>query len=316
MTLAMNLAPLPGAIVDAHHHFWDLNDGRFPWLQAEYDAQAFFLGDYTEFCKDFGPREYRARTQGYPVVATVHVEAERARDEALEETRWLHAQHQLTGLPSAVVAYVDFSAENAAERLAEHARYPLVRGIRCKPRTSSRPDVSIKGEPGTMQDPQWLAGLASLGQLGWSWDLRVPFWHLEEAAQVAAQVPDIPIVLNHAGLPWDRSADGLAHWRRGMQALAKHDHVHVKLSELGLRDTAWDTQQNAAILREVIEIFDPRRCMFASNLPVSGLKVGFTTLMDTMRLALYGLPDEAQQYIWYDTARRFYRLPTDQEALR
>lgn len=305
---SLPLSPMPAEIVDAHHHFWDLSAGRFPWLQDEYDPQAFFLGEYTAFCQDFGPDEYLVRTAGHPVVATVHVEAERARDEALAETLWLHDLHAKTGLPTAIVAWADFSAPDATDRLNEHARHPLVRGVRCKPRTSPRPDISVSGEDGTMQDERWLAGLASLERLGWSWDLRVPFWHLEEAATVAAQISGIPIVLNHAGLPWDRSPEGLAHWRRGMEALARHDHVHVKLSELGLRDAAWNTEENALILREAIEIFDWRRCMFASNLPVSGLRVDYPTLIGTVRLALAGLPDEARDAIWSGTARRFYRL--------
>src|SRR2546430_1467506 len=32
---------------------------------------------------------------------------------------------------------------------------------------------------------------------GLSWDLRVPFWHLDEAAAVARAFPKTPIVLNH-----------------------------------------------------------------------------------------------------------------------
>lgn len=302
------LSPMPAAIVDAHHHFWDLSDGRFPWLQDEYDPQAFFLGHYKAFCHDFGPADYRAQTAGYPVVATVHVEAERARDEALAETRWLHDLHEKEGLPMAIVAWVDFSAPDVGDRLDEHARHPLVRGIRCKPRTSPRPDISVTGAIGTMQDERWLSGLESLKRFGWSWDLRVPFWHLEEAASVAEQMPDIPIVLNHVGLPWDRRPEGLAHWRRGMEALARHDHVHVKLSELGLRNAAWNSEENAQIIREAIEIFDWRRCMFASNLPVSGLRVDFPTLINTVRRALAGLSDEAQDAVWWGTAQRFYRL--------
>lgn len=300
--------PPPASIIDAHHHFWRMGEGRYPWLQDEYDPQAFFLGDYASICQDFDPQVYRTRTQGYPVVTTVHVEAERARDEALAETQWLHALHEETGLPGAVVAYADFGSAGIEEALARQAAYPLVRGIRCKPRTARGPDENVRGLPGTLQDERWLAGLARLAQHGMSWDLRVPYWHLEESAEVAARFPDIPIVLNHAGLPWDRSPQGLARWRRGMQALAQCGQVYVKLSELGLRDAAWDTGQNARILRETVDIFGWQRCMFASNMPVSGLNAGFATLVDTVLLAIGHLPPAAQAAIWRGNAQRFYRI--------
>ncbi len=133
----------------------------------------------------------------------------------------------------------------------------------------------MRGEPGSMQDTRWLDGLALLEKHGLSWDLRVPFWHLEEAAEVAALFPRIAIVLEHAGLPWDRSDAGLSVWRRGMQALARNDNVHVKLSEFGLRDAPWRFEDNAPIVRETVEIFGWQRCMFGSNFPVASLRIGF-----------------------------------------
>ena len=91
-----------------------------------------------------------------------------------------------------------------------------------------------------MQDDTWLRGFALLEKYRLSWDLRVPYWHLAEAAEVARQFPRTPIVLNHTGFPWDRSEEGLAAWRRGMEAVARQPNVHVKVSEFGLKDSAWD----------------------------------------------------------------------------
>lgn len=143
---------------------------------------------------------------------------------------------------------------------------------------------------------------------GMSWDLRVPYWHLAEAADVAARFPSLPIVVNHLGLPWDRSDEGLAAWRQGMEALAGHDNVHVKLSELGLRDAAWNTDENARLIREAVDIFGWQRCMFASNLPVSGLSVDMATLIETVSQGIAHLTDEARRAIWHDNALRFYRI--------
>lgn len=298
----------PQAIVDAHHHLWRLAEGHYPWLQDEYDPEAFFLGDYARMCQDFDTAEYRRRMQSLPIKATVHVEAERARDQALAETAWLHQANEQAGFPNAVVAYVDFGSPEVDAALRQQVAYPLVRGIRCKPKTSARPDLSVRGEPGSMQDERWLDGLALLTRYQLSWDLRVPFWHLSEAADVAAQFPSLPIALNHLGLPWDRSDTGIAAWRRGMEALARNDAVYVKLSELGLRDASWNRTQNADLIRDAVSIFGWQRCMFASNLPVSGLNVDVPTLVDTVCLGIAGLSEDAQQAIWHDNALRFYRI--------
>ena len=124
--------------------------------------------------------------------------------------------------------------------IAAQAAFPLVRGIRSKPVTAPSPDRIEPGAPGTMQDERWLRGFALLEKYGLSWDLRVPFWHLAEAAEVARAFPNTPIVLNHTGFPWDRSDEGLAAWRRQMEVLAREPNVHVKVSEFGLKDQAWD----------------------------------------------------------------------------
>jgi predicted TIM-barrel fold metal-dependent hydrolase len=298
----------PIALVDAHHHLWALDRGHYPWLQEAYNPDAFILGDYAPLCRDFGVREYRAAVGDMPVVATVHVEAERSRDEALAETRWLHEVHAEQGMPSAVVAWADFSRPDIADRLAEQAAHPLVRGIRCKPRTAPGPDRSVRGEPGSMQDERWLAGLAEMARHGLSWDLRVPYWHLEEAAEVARAVPQVPIVLEHTGLPWDRSPQGLEVWRRGMQALAACANVYVKLSELGLRGQPWRLEDNAPVVREAVTIFGARRCMFASNFPVAALRIDYPELVRAMCQALAHLQPDEQQAIWHDNALSFYRI--------
>ena len=295
-------------IADAHHHFWDLARGRYPWLQEDYDPQSFFLGDYTALRHDFLPDDYRATSRGCNVVATVHVEAERDRAEQVAETAWLHELHARHGLPDAVVAHIWFDRPETEARLLEHLRYPLVRGIRSKPVTSRSPAESVSGQPGTMQDERWLRGLALLGSHGLSWDLRVPAWHLPEAAEVAAMFPDLPIVLNHHGFAWDRSEEGLKRWRGWLETIARQPNVHVKLSEFGVRDRAWDWAEVTRIIRDTVAIFGWQRCMFASNFPVAGLRIDYPGLVAGVARALDGLTPARQRAVMCDNALAFYRI--------
>ncbi|BFG79804.1 hypothetical protein PTKU46_78380 [Paraburkholderia terrae] len=141
-----------------------------------------------------------------------------------------------------------------------------------------------------------------------SWDLRVPFWHLDEAARLVAESPDVTVVLEHAGLPWDRSDEGLALWRRGMASLAANPNVFVKLSEFGLRNPTWDVAQNIQIIRETLAIFGWQRCMFASNFPVAHLRVTYPVLIQTFAEALADLDETSARAVWHDNAIRVYRI--------
>ena len=295
-------------VVDAHHHLWDLSHGRYPWLQQDYDAEQFFLGDYRELCRDFLPADYVNATAGCNVVATVHVEAERDRTEQVAESAWLQQQHALHGFPNAIVAHAWLDRPETGERLLEQVRFPLVRGIRSKPVTSSSPQESVRGQPGTMQDETWLRGLSMLPTLGLSWDLRVPCWHLAEAADVAAQFPKLRIALNHHGFAWDRSEPGLKRWRDAMALLARQPNVHVKLSEFGLRDQPWNWDDNAYIVRETLAIFGWQRCMFASNLPVAGLRIGYQELVQGMLRILADKSPDQQRAVMCNNALAFYRI--------
>ena len=198
--------------------------------------------------------------------------------------------------------------------IARQASFPLVRGIRSKPVTALSPAAMQPGAPGTMQDPRWLDGYALLERYGLSWDLRVPFWHLHEAAEVAHAFPRTPVVLNHTGFPWDRSPEGLAAWQRAMETLARQPNVHLKVSEFGLKDQPWDYESNRSVVLRAIAIFGIERCMFASNFPVSGLRVGYDTLVRSVSRMLDGFSAAQRRRFFVGNAAAFYRLQVDQPA--
>lgn len=302
-----NDAPDAVTLIDAHHHLWDLRMGRHPWLCGA-DEKAFFMGDYSPLKRDYLPEDYRRDAAGHNVLTTVHCEAEWDRADQVGETRWLTEIHRRHGFPGAVVAHAWFDRGDSEEIIAAQAGFPLVRGIRSKPVTAPAPDRIAPGAPGTVQDERWLRGFALLEKHGLSWDLRVPFWHLAEAAEVARAFPRTPIVLNHTGFPWDRSPEGLAAWRRAMEILAREPNVHVKVSEFGIKDRAWDYEENRRVVLDAIAIFGIERAMFASNFPVARLRIGYRALVDAMsRMLSHLAPADRDRFFWKN-AGKFYRL--------
>lgn len=299
---------LPEGIVDAHHHLWDLGQGRYPWLQDAYDGDSFFLGPYSILRRDYAPDDLIHDTLPLRLASTVHIEAERDRADQLGETGWLESTHAAAGLPTVLVGHVSFLQPDLDAVLAAQAASPLMRGIRSKPVTADKAGATVAGRSGTLQDPTWLRGLARLGAFGLSWDLRVPFWHLAEAAEVAASFPDLPIAVNHCGLPIDRSPEALAVWRRGLAALAASPNVVLKLSELGLKGGVWDRPGNAAVVRDAVAIFGVGRVLYGSNLPVSSLSAPVPAIVSAVLAGLPDLEPATLRAVFAENARRFYRF--------
>lgn len=302
---------MPGPeIVDAHQHFWDLNGPlHYPWLQNE-PPIPFRYGDYGAIRRSYLPQDYRRDTARQNVVATVFMEAEVRSDQEVAETRWVHEIAGRHGIPNAVVGHARFEADNIAEVLKGHAAYPLTRAVRQKPRTAATPRdiVAVKGAPGSLGDPRWRRGLARLMDHGLHYELQVPYWHLQEAAELARAMPELRIVLNHTGVPGDRSAAALAMWRDGMAALAGEPNTRVKISGIGLPGEPWTVEANKSIALTTIELFGANRCMFASNFPVDGICASYDTIFDGFQAIVAHLPAGEQRKLFRDNAIREYRI--------
>lgn len=295
------------AIIDSHHHLWDLENNYYPWL-ADHPEANFFLGDYTPLKRTYLPDDYRRDAAGFRIVKTVHCEAEWDRNDQVGETDWLTGIAAEHGMPNAVVGHAWLDDPRLDEILEGHCRSPLMRGIRSKPVTAAAPHDARPDGPRSLQDPAWQSGFARLASFGLSYDLRVPFWHLAEAARVVETRPEIPVVVNHTGFPWDRSEAGLAAWRTEMRSIAALPWVHLKLSELGLRDAPWSVDDNRRVVLEALEIFGVERCMWASNFPPASLRVGFRDQLEGFLRILDGLTPTELAAVFHDNAARFYRL--------
>lgn len=293
-------------LVDAHQHFWDLSLGKHPWLGAE--PVTFRYGDYTALKRSYLPQDYRRDTARHNIAATVYVETEWERSDPAGEVRWVEALAGRAGLPSAVVAWACLDRADAAEVLASHGRSPLVRGVRHKPAAAASPRQVVPGAPGSMGDPRWRAGFALLSHHGFSFDLQTPWWHLGEAADLARAFPLTPIILNHTGLPSDRSVEGLRGWRAAMALLAREPNVSVKISGLGLAGRPWRAEDNERIVLDTIEAFGPERCMFASNFPVDSLVGSFDAIFDGFHGITRGFSTVDRRALFHDNALRIYRL--------
>lgn len=161
-----------------------------------------------------------------------------------------------------------------------------------------------------MRCPLWRAGYRHLSENGLHFELQTAWWHLTDALELARDFPQTLIILNHVGLPADRSEQGLAGWRAAMTRLAQAPNVRVKLSGFCVPGHRWTPELQGWIVLETLRLFGSTRCMWASNFPVDGLVSGFAEILDGMRAITAHLPRQERLDIFYETAATTYRIET------
>ena len=282
-------------IADAHQHFWDPRVNYHPWLCDEPPVE-FRYGDYSALRRPYLPPDYFSDVRDHDVVKTVYVETEWNPGDPLGETAWVERLRRESGFPTVMVAQAWLDREDAAHVLERQAAFAFVRGIRHKPRG------------GAMRDARWRAGYALLGRFGLRFDLQAPWSELGDAVDLCRAFPDIQLVLNHTGLPADRSAAGIAGWTRALGALAECPNAAIKISGIGVPGERWTPALNRDVVLRAIEIFGVGRAMFASNFPVDGLCVRFDEIYSGFREIVRDFPVVEQRRLFHDNAVRIYAM--------
>ena len=286
-------------IVDAHHHLWDLDRNLYPWLRAEPDPDAW-VGDITPIRRSYLVDEYAAEATACGVVRSVHVQAEWDPSNSVGETRWLQEAADRHGFPHAIVAAARLEDPWVERVLEDHLRFANVRGIR----------QMLDRDEGQrlLERSDWQRGLARLSTYGLSFDLQVTPEQFDVAADLARRNPELVLVLNHCGMPRERTPPAIDRWRRGLLRLAEHPNVSAKISGLGMFDHTWTAESIRPYVHDVLDAFGVERCMFGSNFPVDKLYSSYAVLVDAMELLTSTLSPGERRAFFHDNAARIYRI--------
>jgi predicted TIM-barrel fold metal-dependent hydrolase len=282
-------------IADAHQHFWDPRANYHPWLCDE-TPPSHRYGDTSRLRRPYSPADYFADARGFEVVKTAYVETEWDPRDPLGETAWVERLRRETGFPTVMVAQAWLDRDDAHAVLERQAAFAFVRGIRHKPR------------PGQMRDAKWRAGYARLAPLGLRFDLQTAWTELGDAAALCRGFPDTRLILNHTGLPADRSAEGIAGWKRALGVLAACPNAAIKISGLGVPGARWTAQANREVVLAAIDAFGTERALFASNFPVDGLCAGFGEIYGGFREIARDFSPLERRALFHDNAVRIYAM--------
>jgi predicted TIM-barrel fold metal-dependent hydrolase len=293
-------------IIDAHHHLYDLEHYRYPWLQD--GVQPIVFGDYSSICKSYLIEHFLEDAKDHNVVKSVHIDVGYDRTDAVGETRWLQSVADKHGYPHGIVGYADLGAPGVQAVLEGHCRYKNIRGIRHSLNYHPDPVKTYLDRPGITGETKWREGFKLLRGLNLSFDLQIYFSQAEESYQLAKAFPDTQIILDHTLMPVDRSPEDIAGWRSGIRLLAEAPNIACKISGLGMGDWKWTTDSIRPFVLTAIEAFGTDRCMFASNFPVDKLFSSYDTLFKAYKEITKGFSPTERRKLFHDNAERFYRL--------
>jgi L-fuconolactonase len=309
-------------ICDPHHHLWDHGPGDI-YLAPELIADA---------------------SAGHNVLSTVYVDCfsmyREDGPEALKpvgETEWVHklAQSIPAGTKTRVAAGIVGTASlmlgaRVGEVLDAHlAASPRFRGIRhwlnWDAETTAM-GLRSDAPPRQAYETAFREGYRELGRRGLSFDAWMYFPQLPDLAALARAIPEVTVVLNHAGGllglgPYAKRDEAFSLWHRNMKDLATCPNVTVKLGGLGVprcgfgwhqRDRPPTSEDLASAFSpyclESIELFGAGRCMFESNFPADKCAYSYTAIWNAFKRIARCCSDEERAALFHDTAARIYRL--------
>lgn len=299
--------PYTGPIIDAHHHLWDLSLGRHPWIAGTDPAMAS-LGNLDFLRHDYLPEHFLADVGQTNLAGSVHVEAawDRARD-PVEETRWLMSLPRPRRVAHRLVAYVALEDPAVEDQLAAHREAGPVVGVRETIRW--HPDPAKRWtEAGLLDRADKRRGIAALARAGMLLEVLMNPYQSQDVARLAADMPDLQIVVNHCATPVDRDEAGLDRWRKGLALMAAQPNVAIKVSNFGAYAPDKSPEGLRTAVLTCIDAFGPARSIFGTDYPVGRRALSYADNVSGFAHAIADFPEAEQRALFHDNAARIYQF--------
>lgn len=278
--------------IDAHLHLWELSAGCYGWLERS----------APELRRSFTAEEAEVLLETAGIGGAVLVQAE----DSIRDTAYLLAAASRHGFVRGVVGWIQLDAPaTAAEQLGAWSQDPALVGIRHLVHDDPRPDF--------LRLPAVRTSLALVAEAGLTFDIPDAFpGYLDQAAELAAALPGLRIVIDHLGKPprgsGPFSAEPDRRWEQQLRQAAALPNVAAKVS--GLRTSGADYTKDALgpTWEVALDAFGPERLLYGSDWPVSGPDQYGETLAVIEALAA-DLTAAEHAAVMGGNAARIYRLP-------
>ena len=295
--------------IDAHHHLW-IPESNYPdlgyrWLRDIGAMKPF--GDPTSIQRNYEWEEFAGESE-HQMAGSVYLQVDGAIADPVAETAWVQSVFERTGLQHAIVGLVDLTSDQAEHHLVAQADYSMFRGVRqILSRLEAHPQLCFASEH-LLRNAKWRDQFQLLAEHNLSFDMQLYPEQMSEAADFLANHADVPVIVDHAGSPYDQSAEGLARLATGLDALAELKHVSIKLSGLGMFDRQRSAESVKPIIDCILDRFGVERVMFGSNFPVDKLMGSYDDMLGLVTKNITDLDHKQRAAVMHDNAVRLYRL--------
>ena len=131
---------------------------------------------------------------------------------------------------------------------------------------------------------------------------------MNKLTDLAATYPNIPIVLDHAGIPKIRNEEYFKNWKKGMKTVSESDNIICKISGLAMGDHNWTVESIKPYVETCIELFGTSRIIFASNWPVDGLWSDYSKVITAYKDLTKLLSKSEREAFFFKNAESLYRI--------
>ena len=285
--------------VDAHHHIWRAQD--LPWLSGPMIPRIF--GPYESLqTRDYLGAEYGEAASAHGFTQSVYTQANWPLDRSVDEVKWVQAQADETGWPSAIVGSADLFSPRASETFdAQIAASPLMRGCRLQVHWHEQEAFRFAKSADAMLDPVFNENLERIAERGWVFELQAFPNQLPQVKELVGSHPNVTFVIIHAGMPIEGEP-----WREFLHEIAQFPNLAVKLSGQGTFIHRVDPDWIRTVTQVVVDEFGSGRAMFGTNFPVESIWTDFSSLVNAWFGVLADFPQDVQDDILGRTARRVY----------
>ena len=277
-------------IIDTHQHLWDQNLFSYSWCRS-----------ISKLNRSFRIKDYIAAAEGTGICRTVHLEADVDEPDMLGETEYILSLAGASSNPlEGVVAPCRPEKKGFREYLERIAPHPNLKGLRRVLHTEA---------DGLAENPLFIENVKSLSEYDLSFDICVLSHQLPQAINLVRRCPNTSFILDHCGNPLIKERV-MEPWRELIGEMAALPNVVCKIS--GLLTQAepdnWSPEDLRPYVNQIIESFGWERVIFGSDWPVCTLAASLKQWVEALLLLTRDAGEENQQKLFYENARRVYRL--------
>lgn len=277
-------------VIDSHLHLWDLGVSDYSWLGPQHG----------ELFASFLPPEAEGELAAAGVDGAVLVQAE----DSTADTAWLLEVASASEWALGVVGWVQLDDPAiAATQLEEWLQHPAFCGVRHLIHDDPRDDFLHLS---VVRD-----SLRLVSEAGLAFDIS-DAWprHLSHATALAADHPDLRIVLDHLGKP-PRGSEQLPGWRAVLARFAAHPNTVAKLSGLRVPGEPYTVDALAFVWETALDLFGPSRLLWGSDWPITVPEGGYGPTKAVLDELISQLSETERSAIQGETAVETYGLGID-----